>query len=151
MVTERRRGNQTDLLNLLKSSTNINGNILKSKGPNDNGLHETVEKMMSAEDFGPDFHFERDPMALASILNEEGITPASRAAAKAPESRPFRTGLTPASKRQLNSALMRKQTEYDFYEGKNGSVFYRPKPHEASVGHLSGSKPGPGFGREAIQ
>ena len=102
--------------------------------------------MMSAEDLGPDFHFERDPMALASILNEEGITPAT-AAAKAPESRPFRTGLTPASKRQLNSAMIRKQTEYDFFEGKNGSVFYRPKPNEVSAGHLSGSKPGRGFGR----
>ena len=102
--------------------------------------------MMSAEDLGPDFHFERDPMALASILNEEGITPAT-AAAKAPESRPFRTGLTPASKRQLNSAMKRKQTEYDFFEGKNGSVFYRPKPNEVSVAHLSGSKPARGFGR----
>ena len=102
--------------------------------------------MMSAEDLGPDFHFERDPMALASILNEEGITPA--AAAKAPDSRPFRTGLTPASKRHLNAAMIRKQTEYDFFEGKNGNVFYRPKP-AASVGSgpMSGSKTGRVFGR----
>ena len=96
--------------------------------------------MLSAEDLGPDFHFERDPMALASILNEEGITPATAAA------KPFRTGLTPASKRQLNSAMKKKQTEYDFFEGKNGSVFYRPKPSEASAAHLSGSKPGRGVG-----
>ena len=96
--------------------------------------------MLSAEDLGPDFHFERDPMALASILNEEGITPATAAA------KPFRTGLTPASKRQLNSAMKKKQTEYDFFEGKNGSVFYRPKPSDSSGAHLSGSKPGRGAG-----
>ena len=101
---------------------------------------------MSAEDLGPDFRFERDPMALASILNEEGITPA--AVAKAPDSRPFRTGLTPASKRHLNSAMIRKQTEYDFFEGKNGNVFYRPKPAApVGSGPLSGSKAGRGFGR----
>ncbi len=86
-----------------------------------------VKSIMASEaSFGPDFAFESDPYALASILSEEGITPASMARSK-PQC-PFRSGLTPAPKESLNARMRQHQAEYDFFEGKNGSVFYRPKP-----------------------
>ena len=69
------------------------------------------------QDLGDDFHFESDPLALASILNNRGLSPKLRPQA-------FTSTLTPASK--LNKRQMAMQDKYDFFEGKNGSVFYRP-------------------------
>jgi hypothetical protein len=84
------------------------------------------QKMTSASDLGPGFVFERDPNALASILNDEGIlgVPLNKGAVQA---KPFKTGLTPAAKKTLGAKMRSQQAEYDFFEGRNGKVFYRPK------------------------
>ena len=69
------------------------------------------------QDLGDDFHFEQDPFALASILNEEGIS-------RQLEPKAFGSCLTPATK--LPKQMANLQDRFDFFEGRNGMVFFRP-------------------------
>ncbi len=71
------------------------------------------------QDLGADFSFETDPSALQSILNLRGLTPKL-----APIVQQQQATLTPAS--HLPKRYRQFEDRYDFFEGKNGTVFYRP-------------------------
>ncbi len=87
------------------------------------------------QDLGADFHFESDSGALRSILNNRGLTPRLKPITS--------TALTPAS--NLPSRYRRFEDRFDFFEGKNGTVFYRPsarflRPRDPGGGGGSGAK-----------
>ena len=65
------------------------------------------------QDLGQDFHFESDPLALESILNHRGLNPGSLQPQK-------------SDYEGLKNRLAKVQDKFDFFEGKNGMMFYRP-------------------------
>ncbi len=71
------------------------------------------------QDLGEDFHFESDSGALQSILNHRGLTPRLR-----PIVAQHQGAMTPAS--SVPARYRKFEDRYDFFEGKNGTVFYRP-------------------------
>ncbi len=69
------------------------------------------------QDLGSDFHFESDSSALESIMNNRGLTPRLKPILQC-------GALTPAS--SVPRSYRKFEDRYDFFEGKNGTVFYRP-------------------------
>ena len=87
---------------------------------NDNEGHPDLPP----QDFGDDFEFESDPSALQSILNERGLTPGSLRPKVDLSNRPVTSTLTPAA--HLPARYRKVQDKFDFFEGRNGMIFFRP-------------------------
>ena len=88
------------------------------------------------QDLGSDFVFESNAKSLKNILEHRELSPnslgyrqwnkenndGSTASGNTIE---FKSSLTPA--RHLPRSMKMQKDEFDFFEGKNGAVFYRKK------------------------
>lgn len=81
---------------------------------------------MDGQDLGSDFVFESDPRSLQRILDNRELSPNSVLALRNSKLLFQKPSFTPAKNVPMDN-IENLRRNYDFFEGQNGAVFYRPK------------------------